>query len=140
MKDESLTIGQVAKGAGLRPSAIRYYESEGLVPMARRVNGRRLYDRSVFETLALIRLAHEAGFTIAETRTLMHGFDRATPASARWQRMARQKLTEVRERIERAQRMQGLLEGLLECECETLGQCVRPRLTQLAGPQSRRRP
>ena len=126
-----MTIGDVAARAGLRPSALRYYESVALVRPARRVNGRRLYDDSVFESLALIRLAQDAGFSIGEVKMLMHGFERATPASARWQAMAKKKHAEVVERIEQAQRMKQLLERLMHCQCETLGQCVRPRLLQL---------
>src|SRR4030095_8345307 len=54
-------------------------------------------------------------FTLAEVRTLVSGFDRATPASARWQTMARRKLADVEARIERAVRMKVMLEGLLQC-------------------------
>jgi hypothetical protein len=39
-------------------------------------------------------------------------------------------------RIERAQRMRDLLERLLRCECETLGQCVRKRVAKLASEAS----
>jgi DNA-binding transcriptional MerR regulator len=63
--------------------------------------------------------------TIGEIKTLLHGFDRATPASTRWQSLARRKLGEVNERIARAQRMRAVLEQLLQCRCETLGKCVR---------------
>jgi MerR family transcriptional regulator, redox-sensitive transcriptional activator SoxR len=73
------------------------------------------------------------------------GFEKSTPASARWQTMARRKLVDVTERIERAQRMKEVLERLLRCRCETLGQCVRARTEALiaagevAGRPSRRR-
>jgi MerR family redox-sensitive transcriptional activator SoxR len=96
----------------------------------RRVSGRRVYDRGVFESIALVRLAQEAGFTVAEMRELPSGFDRATPASTRWQALARRKLADVAERIERAQRMKELLERLLRCRCETLGQCVQKRVAE----------
>ena len=122
-----LAIGVVARRTGLRVSAIRYYESVGLIPPARRVAGKRVYDDSVFEAIALVRIAQDAGFTLAEVRTLVSGFDRATPASARWQTMARHKLADVEARIERAVRMKVMLEGLLQCRCETLEECVRRR-------------
>jgi len=123
----SLSIGAVARRAGLHISAIRYYESRGLIPIARRVAGKRVYDDSVFESIALVRIAQDAGFTLAEVRTLVSGFDTATPASARWQTMARRKLADVEARIDQAERMKALLEGLLECRCETLEECVRRR-------------
>jgi MerR family redox-sensitive transcriptional activator SoxR len=126
-----LSIGRVAKRAGLRPSALRYYESAGLIQPPRRVAGRRVYDESVFESIALVRLAQDAGFTVAEVRSLLVDFDRGTPASARWQKLARRKLDDVAQRIENAQRMKTLLEGLMRCRCETFGQCVERRVAKL---------
>jgi MerR family redox-sensitive transcriptional activator SoxR len=100
----------------------------------RRANGRRVFDEAVFESLALIRLAQEAGFTVSEVRRLLSGFDRATPASARWRSLAERKLDEVNARIERAERMRELLERLLRCRCDTLGQCVRGRMETFDTP------
>src|SRR6476620_2660950 len=93
---EELYIGEVARRTGLRASALRYYERSGLIRAPRRAGGRRVYDASIFESLALIQLARDAGFTIRETRWLLDGFDRGTPASTRWQSLARPKLVEIR--------------------------------------------
>jgi len=43
----ALTIGEVAKQAGLRPSAIRYYEKAGLLPKPLRSGGQRLYSPDI---------------------------------------------------------------------------------------------
>jgi MerR family redox-sensitive transcriptional activator SoxR len=125
---EAMSIGTVARRAGLQASAIRYYEQAGLIRPTRRVNGRRVYDSSIFESLAIVRLAQDAGFTIAETKRLLTGFDRATPASERWRSMAERKLADVTQRIEQANRMKDVLERLLHCRCDTLGECVQRRL------------
>ena len=69
MGDE-LTISMVACHAGVRPSAIRYYESVDLLPLPRRVSGRRRYGPEVLPRLALIAAAQRMGFTIADIRTL----------------------------------------------------------------------
>lgn len=128
---ETFSIGAIAKRTGLRVSALRYYESRGLITPMRRVHGRRRYDDSVFEAIALVQLARDAGFTLSETRALIAGFERDTPASARWQAMARRKLVDMVRRIEEAQRMKTLLEGLLRCRCQTLSECVRTRTEAL---------
>jgi MerR family redox-sensitive transcriptional activator SoxR len=122
------TIGEIARQAGLAPSAIRYYESAGLLPRAPRRNGRRVYDGSALQRLALVRLAQEAGFTIAEIRRLLNGFSPDTPASARWRALAQRKLVEVREQARRARAMERVLERLLDCECPTLDDCGRSLL------------
>src|SRR5581483_11140669 len=63
---EELTIGEVARRTGLQTSAIRYYESVGVLPPSRRVNERRRYDSSIFQRLGIIQLARQAGFRISE--------------------------------------------------------------------------
>jgi len=120
-----LTITAVAHRARLRPSAIRYYESIGLLPAPARVSGRRRYDPDVLPRLALIAAARQMGFTIAEIGTLMHGFDADTPASERWQALTARKLVEVEALIARAHRMRCLLDEALRCRCLTLDACAR---------------
>jgi MerR family redox-sensitive transcriptional activator SoxR len=96
---ESMSIGEVARSAGVRPSAMRYYEGVGLLPPPERENGRRRYDgevlREVLDRLAVVRVAQQAGFTISEIRTLLDGFSEDFPPSERWRLMAREKLPEV---------------------------------------------
>ncbi|SRR6266487_3926037 len=123
---EEFSIGDVAKRAGIRASAIRYYESVEVLPAPQRVNGRRRYDSHVLERLAVIQIAQQAGFTVAEMRTLFNGFTPETPASARWEALAQQKLAEVDEMIRHAQAMKRVLEEeLLRCRCLTLDECAR---------------
>jgi MerR family redox-sensitive transcriptional activator SoxR len=127
MLEVKLTIGDLARQAGVRTSALRYYESVGLLAPPTRVNGRRVYDASAIHVLKLIQLAKSAGFSMAEIRRLLNGFDRATPASARWQAMATRKLEDVNALITRAEHMRDLLQKLLTCQCVQLAECVRPR-------------
>ncbi|MDP9469962.1 MAG: lyase family protein, partial [Chloroflexota bacterium] len=96
-----LTIGEVARQAGICPSAIRYYEEIGLLPRPERVGGQRRYDTDVLTRLALVQMAQEAGFTIEEVRRLVAGFLEGTPASKRWRELAHRKLPEVDARIVR---------------------------------------
>ena len=122
----SLSIGEVARRTGLRTSAIRYYESVGLLPPAERISGRRRYDSDVFPRLALIDLAQRAGFTVAEIRKLLHGFARRTPPGVRWRELAGRKLEEIEGRIKEAQAMKRVLTRLLDCECPTFKDCALP--------------
>lgn len=121
---EDLAIGEVARRAGVRPSALRYYESIRLLPAPRRVAGRRRYDENTIQMLKVIQLAQQAGFTVAEIQTLLHGFAPETPPAARWQPLARQKLAELDALIERAQRMKQILQAGLNCGCLRLEDCA----------------
>lgn len=121
---EELTIGEVARQSGIRPSALRYYESIGLLPAPRRVSGRRRYDPGTVQQLTVLQLARQAGFTIAEIQTLFHGFAAETPPAVRWQALAEQKLCELDLLIERAQHMRRVLQAGLSCGCLRLEDCL----------------
>ena len=73
-----LLIGEVAQRSGIKPSAIRYYESVGLLPEPARRSGRRVYDNDVLDHLTFIRFAQMAGFGISEIKGLVSGL---TPQS-----------------------------------------------------------
>ena len=69
-----LSISEVARQVGLRPSAIRYYEQMRILSPARRVSGQRRYDVAVVYQLAVLRRAQEVGFTLDEIRKLFFVF------------------------------------------------------------------
>lgn len=129
------SIGEVARRAGVRPSALRYYESVGLLPPPKWENGRRRYDgellREVLDRLAVVRVAQQAGFTISGIRTLLDGFSEDTPPSERWRVLAQDKLPEVEALVERALGMKRLLERGLRCDCLRLEE-TRGRISTLS--------
>jgi MerR family transcriptional regulator, redox-sensitive transcriptional activator SoxR len=119
-----MTIGAVARRAGTATSAIRYYEAIGLLPPPARVNGRRRYDASALQRLAVIDRAQQAGFTLGEIRELFFGFVAGTPPAARWEALARRKLADLEAQLTRIRSMQGLLYEGLRCGCLTMEQCT----------------
>ena len=120
---KGLSIGQVARRAGLRPSAIRYYESYGLLPAPVRINGWRRYGEEVFTALAAIELARHAGFSLEDIRTLLRRSSSRSGARAQWASLARQKLRDIDALIEWAQAMKRLLMRGIECGCVEIGRC-----------------
>lgn len=69
-----LTIGELAKRTGLRTSALRYYEDQGLLqPAERTAAGYRLYAESAEQTVRLIQRAQRLGFSLADIRLLLDG-------------------------------------------------------------------
>lgn len=119
-----LTISEVAKRAGIRPSAIRYYESVGLLPQPQRISGQRRYHADILRRLAFIQTAQAAGFSVAEMQTLLQELADDAPLSARWQHLARRKLIEVSSLLQRAQGMKETLEQGLQCTCSDLDECI----------------
>ena len=127
MKDvmQKLSIGIIAKRAGIKASAIRYYESEGLLPKAGRQAGRRVYDDSILDQLRFIDLSKRSGFSVAEIRKLVGGSARSEPPGVRWRALAEKKMEDLDRRIEEARSMKRLLDVVTECECPTFRDCGR---------------
>ena len=122
-EDPKLTIGQVAKRAGVRTSAIRYYERVGVLPPAERVSGQRRYHDETVERLGLIGAAQQAGFSLDESAELLRSSDEGR-ASERLRVMAEHKLPDIRSLIDRAERMERWLEQASSCGCSTLEACA----------------
>lgn len=91
--DGLLTIGQLAKRVGLRPSALRFYEAEGLLaPQAHTAAGYRLYSPAAEETLRFIQRAQRLGFALADIATLLAGRAGGTIGEAELAALARERL------------------------------------------------
>lgn len=141
-----MTIGEVAAKATIATSAIRYYERSGLLKQPLRKNGRRVYSEGVLHQLVIIEFAKETGFTLSETKLLLHGFPENTPASARWKKMAREKIHELDVALAKTKAMRDMLEAMTSCRCRKLEQCAqglernRQRWHLSASPKPRTRP
>jgi MerR family redox-sensitive transcriptional activator SoxR len=122
--DSNLTIGDVAERAGVEPSAIRYYESLGLLPKPTRVGGKRRYDNDVLDRLALIALAKDAGFTMGEIKQLVSEKTPTNFPAEKWKLLATRKLAELDEAAARIRRMRRVLRSALECGCVDLAACA----------------
>lgn len=106
----SLSIGEVARQSGKAASAIRYYESIGLLPPAQRASGRRLFPAETVRTLHVIDTARSAGLTLEEIKSLLAGGE---PLHA----LAARRLAELD-----AQRM--WLVHAADCTCVELDDCA----------------
>src|SRR5438094_80749 len=95
-----MTIGAVARQAGVRASAIRFYEGRGLVrPFSRLANGYRVYDNSAVEALRFVRRAQKFGITLEEVKQLLQLARRGERPCKRVRELTRHHLTEVEHSI-----------------------------------------
>jgi MerR family redox-sensitive transcriptional activator SoxR len=135
-----MSIGEVARRAGLRSSAIRYYEKLGLLPKPPRVSGRRCYDDRVLERLAMVRFAKHVGFSIDETKLLLDGVE-GRPPTERWKKLARAKAAQVDKFISQASVVRKMLQETLDHKCPMLverGRALSSREPVLRLRRSRR--
>lgn len=109
-------IGEAARRAGIRASAVRYYEKCGLVAPERGAGGRRVFTTASVERLVLIRHAKSLGFSLADIRKLVGG--------VHWSTLAAVKLDEIDRLLQRAEEMREGLLRISECRCRDLEQCA----------------
>lgn len=122
-----MTISALARQAGLRPSAIRYYESIGLLPVPPRRNGQRSFDAHALRRLAVIRQAQRAGFTLDEARVVVQSPD---ALSQEWNAIAGAKLHQLDQQIAELKSKQDLIRRFQrDCHCRTADQCGSRLLT-----------
>ena len=119
-----LTIGEVARRAGVAASTIRYYESIDLLPKPIREGGQRRYDESVLGKLGFIGVAQSAGFSLDQIKELVEGIDGGESMGTTMRSLSTRKLDEVEELLERTKAMKGWLEVAKECGCMSPAECA----------------
>lgn len=120
-----LSIGEVASRSGIAPSALRFYESEGLVRTARSAGGQRRYDRDVLRRLAFIRIAQRVGLSLDEVRAALATLpDERTPTAKDWARLSRAWRPRLDEQIAVLVALREQLSSCIGCGCLSLRACA----------------
>jgi MerR family transcriptional regulator, redox-sensitive transcriptional activator SoxR len=117
----SLTIGEVARRAGVAATTLRYYEQIGLVSAPARRGGQRRYDDSVLTRLDVIRLCKSAGFALEEIQLLFADDAPGRPAS---RALAEAKLAEIDAQLESLARARAVIEWGMRCTCPSIDACT----------------
>jgi MerR family redox-sensitive transcriptional activator SoxR len=123
MPRRQLRIGELATAVQLRPSALRYYEQVGLLPLTQRIGGQRVYPTSTVRRIALIKMAQQAGFRLAEIRALLGGGDAGNSATRQWRSLAKRKLPEIDAAIDQLRLLRAVVADCLECGCMDFDNC-----------------
>jgi MerR family redox-sensitive transcriptional activator SoxR len=121
----SLTIGQLAERSGAAPSALRYYESLGLIRSERTAGNQRRYPRAMLRRVAFVRTAQRVGLSLEEIAEALAGLpgDRA-PTREEWARLSRGWRPRLDSRIAQLERLRDKLDGCIGCGCLSLDLCA----------------
>ena len=124
-----MTITDIARRSGVASSALRFYESRGLIASERTGSGHRRFPRAVLRRIAFIVFAQKIGLSLdeiaVELSKLPHN---RVPESRDWAKLSASWTERVDERIAELQRLRAGLTQCIGCGCLTLQQC------QLANP------
>ena len=124
IKRELLTIGQMAKRCGVSPSALRFYESRGLIQSIRGKGNQRRYARAMLRKVSIIRIAQTLGLSLVEIAEAFESLPRQrTPTKKDWQKLSREWQDQLEQRIAGLQSIRDQLSACIGCGCLSLKQC-----------------
>jgi MerR family redox-sensitive transcriptional activator SoxR len=122
--DELLAIGDVSERTGVSVSALRFYETEGLISSRRSAGGQRRFAREVLRRIAFVRIAQQLGLSLDEIRDALASLpDERTPTTADWARLSRRWRAVLDERIRMLELVRDDLASCIGCGCLSLQSC-----------------
>jgi len=127
-----MAITEVARRSGVASSALRFYESRGLIASERTGAGHRRYPRAVLRRIAFIVFAQKIGLSLEEIGAELAKLPtNRVPERADWARLSSAWTTRVDEQIAELQRLRAGVTQCIGCGCLSLQQC------QLSNPGDR---
>lgn len=120
-----LTIGELAKKAGVNVQTVRFYERQGVLgPISRKESGYRLYNEDSLKRLSFIRHAKELGFSLKEINELLCLRIRSVQSCDKVRAKAVGKLKEIQKKIGHLKHLEKTLLGLIsDCEKRVVSDC-----------------
>jgi len=122
--NEALTIGEVAKRAGVATSALRFYEESGLIQSERTDSGHRRYPREVIRRVAFIVFAQKVGLSLEEVKAELAKLPRhRVPERSDWAKLSSSWSKRIQERIAQLETLRDGLTECIGCGCLSLDRC-----------------
>lgn len=119
-----LSIGDIAVRSGVAASALRFYESLGLITSVRSSGGRRYFPRSCLRRIAFIVFAQRIGYSLDDIAVQLSKVDaNKSPSKTDWALQSQEWRARVRQRIEELQRLDTDLDHCIGCGCLSLEHC-----------------
>ncbi|MFV0130008.1 redox-sensitive transcriptional activator SoxR [Streptomyces sp. HMX112] len=122
---KEVTVGELAARSGVAPSALRFYEREGLIRSRRTSGNQRRYHRDALRRVAFIRTSQRLGIPLATIREVLGLLpDDRTPTPEDWARISECWRDDLDRRIRTLQRLRDNLTECIGCGCLSLSRCV----------------
>ncbi len=120
-----LTIGELGRRSGVALSALRYYETLGLIAAERTSGNQRRYPRHMLRRVSLITVAKRLGVPLADVQEALATvpLDR-TPSQADWRRASQVWKRSLEERRRAIERLERELTGCIGCGCLSMRSCA----------------
>ncbi|MCB1608142.1 MAG: redox-sensitive transcriptional activator SoxR [Xanthomonadales bacterium] len=119
-----LSIGEIARRAGVSVATLHFYERKGLLYAHRSSGNQRRYERHNLRRIAFIRAAQQVGFSLAEIAAALDRLpSQRTPTRQDWSELSRQWRAELERRMRALQQLHSQLDQCIGCGCLSLSNC-----------------
>ncbi|MEZ9408581.1 MULTISPECIES: redox-sensitive transcriptional activator SoxR [Vibrio] len=119
-----LTIGQLSERSGVAPSALRFYETKGLIASIRTNGNQRRYQSAMLRRIALVQVAQSIGFTLEEITEELSTLPMNQTATKRdWERVAKKWQGQLDSKMAQIKSLQENLTGCIGCGCLSMQKC-----------------
>ncbi len=133
---QGLTIGDLAQRTGLAVSAIRFYETHGIVHPVRNAGGHRRYGRHDLRRLSFAMAAQKLGFALSDIAAHLQDLPQhKAPSKADWTRISTVFRQEIDQRIVALEQLRDTLDGCIGCGCLSLDACALYNPSDIEGKQ-----
>ena len=119
-----LAIGEVAERSGVPASALRFYESVGLIGSTRTSGNQRRYERSTLRRIAVIQAGKAAGIPLEQIGAALATLpDDRVPTRRDWERLSRTWRDDIDRRIAALNGLRDRLSTCIGCGCLSIDRC-----------------
>ena len=124
MPGDELTIGELSRRSGVAPSALRFYEEQGLIRARRTDGNQRRYERAMLRRIAFVQAGKAAGIPLKRIHdalaTLPEG---RIPNRRDWERLSKRWREDLDARIATLEALRGRLDTCIGCGCLSIDKC-----------------
>ena len=129
-----VTIGELAERSGVSTSALRFYDSRGLIAAERTTGNQRRYPRSSLRRVAFVRAAQQVGLSLEDIAAALDTLPQGrTPTKGDWERLSRSWRSLLDTRIGGLEALRDRLTGCIGCGCLSLRRCALYNPGDIAG-------
>lgn len=131
---DDLPIGALSARTGVAPSALRFYEDQGLITAVRSAGGQRRFARETIRRVSFVKVAQQVGLSLDEIRDALSSLPEGrTPNRRDWERLSRSWRPLLDARIAMLERLRDRLDGCIGCGCLSLSTCKLANPGDVAG-------
>ncbi|MFH0258229.1 redox-sensitive transcriptional activator SoxR [Vibrio rumoiensis] len=120
-----MSVGQVAKRAGISVATLHFYEQKGLIYSSRNAGNQRRYPRQILRRIAVIKAAQNVGLTLQDIAEQLACLPKhRAPKKEEWEILAQHWQQQLTQKIQSLQALQTQLGSCINCGCLSLDSCA----------------